>query len=46
MTDTVPLSPAKRIDKLTVLSIASIIGQTIQRIHTGTSVSMARTGVW
>jgi ribose-phosphate pyrophosphokinase len=41
VTDTVPLAQAKRIDKITVLSIAPIIGQTIQRIHTGTSVSMS-----
>jgi ribose-phosphate pyrophosphokinase len=45
VTDTVPLAPAKRIDKLTVLSIAPIIGQTIQRIHTGASVgSMFKEG--
>ncbi len=41
VTDTIPLSPEKHLDKLTVLSIAPIIGQTIQRIHTDTSVSMA-----
>lgn len=40
VTDTIPLPPEKRLDKITVLSIAPIIGQTIQRIHTGTSVSM------
>jgi len=41
VTDTIPLPPAKQLPKLTVLSVASIIGQTIQRIHTDTSVSMA-----
>ena len=41
VTDTIPLSPEKHLGKLTVLSIAPIIGQTIQRIHTDTSVSMA-----
>jgi ribose-phosphate pyrophosphokinase len=41
VTDTIPLPPAKHLEKLTVLSVASIIGQTIQRIHTDTSVSMA-----
>ena len=41
VTDTIPLPPAKHLDKITVLSVASIIGQTIQRIHTDTSVSMA-----
>ena len=37
--NTVPLPPAKRIDKITVLSVAALIGETIQRIHTGASVS-------
>jgi ribose-phosphate pyrophosphokinase len=37
----VPLPPEKRLDKISVLSIAPILGQTIQRIHTGTSVSMS-----
>lgn len=41
VSDTVPLPPTKHMDKLTVLSVAAIIGQTIQRIHTDTSVSMA-----
>jgi ribose-phosphate pyrophosphokinase len=41
VTDTVPLPPEKQIDKIAVISIAPIIGQTIQRIHTGTSVSMS-----
>lgn len=41
VTDTVPLPPEKQLDKIKVLSIASILGQTIQRIHTGTSVSMS-----
>ena len=41
VTDTIPLTPEKHMEKLTVLSVASIIGQTIQRIHTDTSVSMA-----
>lgn len=38
VTDTLPLSAAKRLDKITVLSIAPLIGETIQRIHTGKSV--------
>jgi ribose-phosphate pyrophosphokinase len=41
VTDTVPLPAEKRLDKIEVISVAPIIGQTIQRIHTGTSVSMA-----
>jgi ribose-phosphate pyrophosphokinase len=40
VTDTVPLPDEKRLDKIAVISVAPIIGQTIQRIHTGTSVSM------
>ena len=40
VTDTVPIPPAKRLDKLTILSVAHLIGEAIQRIHTGTSVSM------
>jgi ribose-phosphate pyrophosphokinase len=41
VTDTVPLPPAKRIDKITVLSVAPLLGESIQRIHTGASVSLA-----
>jgi ribose-phosphate pyrophosphokinase len=39
--NTIPLSPEKAIDKITVLSIAAILGESIQRIHTGASVSSA-----
>lgn len=42
LTDTLPLPPGKRLDKITVLSVAPLIGETIQRIHTGTSVHMYR----
>jgi ribose-phosphate pyrophosphokinase len=38
ITDTIPLPPPKRLDKITVLSVAPLIGETIQRIHTGTTV--------
>ena len=38
VTDTVPLPPEKRIAKITVLSIAPLIGEAIGRIHTGRSV--------
>ena len=38
VTDTVPLPPEKRIDKITVLSVAPLIGEAIGRIHTGRSV--------
>ena len=41
ITNTIPLPPEKAIDKITVLSLAAILGESIQRIHTGTSVSSA-----
>ncbi len=41
VTDTIPMPAHKRLDKVTVLSIAPLLGETIQRIHTGTSVGAA-----
>ena len=41
VTDTINLPPEKQIDKITVLSVAALLGETIQRIHTGASVSAA-----
>jgi len=41
VTDSIQLPPEKHIDKLTVMSIAPLLGETIQRIHTGTSVGAA-----
>ncbi len=41
VTDTVPIPPEKRLDKLTVLSVAPIVAKTIERIHSGTSVSLS-----
>jgi ribose-phosphate pyrophosphokinase len=38
LTDTVPLPPAKRLPKITTLSIAPLIGEAIKRIHRGESV--------
>ncbi|MDO8690795.1 MAG: ribose-phosphate pyrophosphokinase [Dehalococcoidia bacterium] len=38
VTDTVPLAPEKRIEKITVLSLAPLLGEAFRRIHTGTSV--------
>lgn len=38
VTDTIPVPPQKSIPKLTVLSMASLLGEAIQRIHTGQSV--------
>ncbi len=39
LTDSIHISDDKRSDKITVLSVAELIGETIQRIHTGASVS-------
>jgi ribose-phosphate pyrophosphokinase len=41
VTDTIPLPPQKRLDKITILSVAPLLGESIQRIHTGASVSLA-----
>ena len=38
VTDTIPLTPEKRLPKITVLSVAPLLGEAIQRIHTGQSV--------
>jgi ribose-phosphate pyrophosphokinase len=38
VTDTVPLGPNKRIDKIKVLSMAPLLGEAIHRIHTGMSI--------
>jgi ribose-phosphate pyrophosphokinase len=38
VTDSIPVPPAKRLDKITVLPIAPLLGEAIQRIHTGVSV--------
>ena len=38
VTDSVPLPPAKRLSKLTTLSVAPLIGEAIKRIHRGESV--------
>lgn len=38
VTDTVPVPPDRRIDKITVLPIAPLLGEAIRRIHTGQSV--------
>ena len=39
VTDTVPLPPEKRCEKILQLSVAPLFAQAIQRIHTGESVS-------
>jgi len=38
VTDTIPVSHEKKVDKLTVLPIAPLLGEAISRIHTGRSV--------
>ncbi|MCK5212328.1 MAG: ribose-phosphate pyrophosphokinase [Dehalococcoidia bacterium] len=38
VTDTIPLSDEKKRDNITVLSISSLLGEAIHRIHTGLSV--------
>jgi len=38
VTDTVPIKPGKRLDKITVLSIAPLLGEAIYRIYNGLSV--------
>lgn len=38
VTDTVPISEEKKLDKITVLPISSLLGEAIHRIHTGLSV--------
>ena len=38
VTDTIPLKDDKKIDKITVLSLAPLLGEAIHRIHTGLSV--------
>jgi ribose-phosphate pyrophosphokinase len=40
-TNTIALPPEKRLDKITVLSVAPLLAETIQRIHAGASVVTA-----
>ena len=39
VTNSIKVSEGKRIDKLTVLSVASLLGEAIRSIHEETSVS-------
>ena len=38
VTDTIPVSGSKKLDKITILSVDSLLGEAIHRIHTGLSV--------
>jgi len=38
VTDTIPVDKKKRLDKITVLPIAPLLGEAIRRIHTGLSI--------
>ena len=38
VTDTIPIADTKRLDKITILPIAPVLGEAIQRIHTGQSI--------
>jgi ribose-phosphate pyrophosphokinase len=38
VTDTVPVNGKKKLDKITVLPIAPLLGEAIRRIHTGQSI--------
>jgi len=38
VTDTIPVNGARKLPKITVLSIAPLLGEAIQRIHTGGSI--------
>ena len=38
VTNTVPVADSKKLDKITVLSIAPLLGEAINRIHTGMSI--------
>ena len=40
ITDSIPLTPGKMLPNIQVLSVASLLGQAIKRIHRNESVSM------
>ena len=38
VTDTIPVTGDKKLDKITVLPMAPLLGEAISRIHTGMSI--------
>ncbi|MBI4303847.1 MAG: ribose-phosphate pyrophosphokinase [Chloroflexi bacterium] len=38
VTDTIPIAGSKKLDKITVLPMAAVLGEAIHRIHTGLSI--------
>lgn len=39
ITNTIPIAPEKRFDKLTILSVAQLLGEAIRRAHQGESIT-------
>ena len=44
ITDSIPLPAHKNFQQLTVLSVADLLGETIKRMHAGSSVELAANG--
>jgi ribose-phosphate pyrophosphokinase len=38
VTDTIPVDITKKLDKITILPMAPLLGEAIRRIHTGLSI--------
>jgi ribose-phosphate pyrophosphokinase len=45
VTNTIPIEPAKRHPKITVLSVASLLSEAIRRIHYEMSISVLFDGM-
>jgi len=46
VTDTIPLAPERRIEKITVLSVAPLLAEAIRRVHEDASVSSLFDRLW